>query len=121
MTQDIYELLAQLKDALKNDERIIRLKQIENELENDDEVKVLAYQLDCASREYNDALKIYDIEHDISKEKQKNLYNKKIKLDSLEIVKKYNKAYREVYDLYNKINEEIFNPLSPSLCHRRKI
>lgn len=120
MTLEIYDALVKLKDALKDDKRVIVLKEIEQELENDDQAKIYSYQVDCATREYNDALKIYDMEHEIAKAKQKNLYEKKCLLDSLDIVKKYNKAYKEVYDLFALINDEIFLPLSPSLCKARR-
>ena len=120
MTIELFEALSLLKDTLKHDKRFILLDEIEKELENDDEVKIKAYQVDVASIAYNDILKIYDVNSDEAKAKQKILYEKKKELDSLEIVKKYNKAYREVFDVYQKINEEIFFPLSPSLCHKGK-
>ena len=119
MTSDIYLALMNLKSNLKDDERIKNLSHFESELENNDEVKILSYQLDNAVREYNDMLKIYPLEHELSKAKQKIVYEKKKQLDQLDVVKKYNKAYKEVKEIYDEINDNIFHPLSPSLCNKR--
>ena len=58
MTIELFEALSLLKDTLKHDKRFILLDEIEKELENDDEVKIKAYQVDVASIAYNDILRL---------------------------------------------------------------
>lgn len=121
MNQEIYDILMQLKTLLNDDSRIKHLIKANENLENSDEAKILSFKMDNALREYNDILKIYPLESDEAKKYQHNLFLAKKELDKLDVVKRYNKAYKEVRELYKYINEEIFMPLSPSLCEKNKI
>ena len=56
MTKDIYEAAYELKDLLAQDERIIRLNELEQKMANDNEVIALAYQKDVAVSNYSDTL-----------------------------------------------------------------
>lgn len=118
MNEELYLALYELKTSLKNDERVITLEKLNEQLENDEQVQILSYRLDVASREYNDILKIYDMNHEIAKEYQKRLHLAKMELDKLDIVKRYNKAYREVKELYDIVNKEIFYPFTNFKCKK---
>ena len=104
-----------LSNELKSDERVKKLNQLEAKLNNNDEAKVLSYQMDVASMHYSDALKIYAKDSEEIKPYIKALSSAKEKLNSLPIVKEYNQAYLEVKKLYNEINQIVFDDLNKAL------
>lgn len=109
MEENILHAAYQLMDALKEDPRVVKLNDLEEQLNNNDEAKILSYKMDMASVEYSDALKHFLNKSEEIKPYIKALQDSKIKLNELDIVKEYNKAYKDVKDLINKINDEIFN------------
>ncbi len=112
----LYNKLVQLKIAIENDERIKQLNILDEKLSCDEEVMKLAYQKDIKALEYENALKLFDNNSKEVKNAQKALYEIKFKLDSLEIVKQYNKAYKEVRMLYENINKELFSDFRKKSC-----
>ena len=118
MNDELYFLVNQLKKALKEDERIKEFEIANSELENCSEAKILSYKMENASREYNDILKIYQVDSPEAKSYLKKLYEAKKELDKIDAVKRYNKAYRAIKELDDKINKEIFYPFNGLKCKR---
>lgn len=112
MISNIYNLAGELKDLLDNDERIIRLNELENKLMNNEEVMALTYQKDLAVSDYSDALNHFDEKSEEIKQFRHNLFLRKEELDNHPLVKEYLKAYSEVRDLYYQINDILFGNLS---------
>lgn len=108
MNEVLLTKLQELKTLLDNDERIISLNLLDNEINNSDEVASLAYQKDMATLAYEDALKHFGKDSDEANMAQKKLYEAKYNLDEHHLVKKYNKAYKEVFLLYEKVNSTLF-------------
>jgi len=115
MSKDIYNLAYELKELLNNDERIKKLNSLEAKMNNDDAVIALAYQKDMACLSYSDALNHYSDNSDEVKKARKELYEKKLALDTNEIVREYLDTYSSVRDLYNEINAILFSGLNPKL------
>lgn len=115
MSKDIYNLAYELKELLADDERIKKLNSLEEKMNNDDTVIALAYQKDMACLKYSDTLNHYSENSNEAKAAQKELYEKKLALDTNEVVRDYLKAYSSVRDLYTEINAILFNGLNPKL------
>ena len=115
MSSNIYFLASELKDLLNNDERIIRLNELEKKLTSDEEVMALTYQKDVAVSNYSDALNHYANDSEEIKKYRHELFIKKEALDNHPIVKDYLNAYSKVRDLYFEINEILFGDLSTHL------
>lgn len=112
MPSNIYFLASELKDLLDNDERIMRLNELEKKLNESEEVMALSYQKDLAVSAYSDALNHFANDSEEIKKFHHELFVKKEALDNHPIVKDYLKAYSEVRDLYFQINEILFGDLS---------
>ena len=112
MAKDIYETAYELKDLLSQDERIKRLNELEQKMDNDNEVIVLAYQKDLAVSNYSDALNHFSEDSEEVKKAQKELHEKKLALDTHPLVRQYLDAYKEVRDLYIQMNALLFDGLN---------
>lgn len=115
MAKDIYNLAYELKDTLMMDERIKRLNEVEEKMKNDKDVIALAYQKDLAVSSYSDALNHFSEDSKEVKEAHRNLYEKKLALDSHPLVREYLNAYKEVRDLYFQMNDILFKGLNLKL------
>ena len=112
MAKDIYETAYELKDLLSQDERIKRLNELEQKMNNDNEVIALAYQKDLAVSHYSDTLNHFPEGSEEVKKAQKELYEKKLALDTHPLVREYLDAYKEVRDLYIQMNALLFDGLN---------
>ena len=112
MAKDIYETAYELKDSLTQDERIKRLNILEEKMNKNDKVIALAYQKDLAISKYNEALNHFSEDSEEVKAAQKELYEKKLALDSHPLVREYLDAYKEVRDLYIQMNGLLFDGLN---------
>ena len=108
MDEQIYFLINKLKNAIDNDDRIIALNKIEKEMNESEEVMLLAYKKDLASNEYSDLLKIYDENSDQVIASRNRLLEAKERLESHPLVKEYLKAYKEVRLLLFEVNNILF-------------
>ena len=108
MNDSLAKSLDELKKAIENDPRVLKLNELDKKLNENEDVMRLAYQKDNASFEYNETLKHFKEDSDEARNAQKKLYEAKFKLDSHPLVKKYNEAYKEVRKIYDEINEKIF-------------
>ena len=112
MAKDIYKTAYELKDLLSQDERIKRLNDLEQKMNNNDEVIALAYQKDLAASNYSDALNHFSENSEEAKKAQRELYEKKLALDTHPLVREYLDAYKEVRDLYIEMNALLFDGLN---------
>ncbi len=110
MDERIYKELDKLKTAMKEDERFLRLSMLETRLEEDEEVIELSAKLKSKEEAYSFSLSVFDKGSEEARKAQKELYEAKKELDSLPLVKEYNKAYTEVRDLYMRIDDILFSP-----------
>lgn len=112
MNQNLLEKVINLKEEINNSPEVKELNRLNSLLENDEEVMKLCYRKDCAVTKYEDALKHFGENSDEAIQAQKELHQAKLELDSNELVKKYNEQFKIVRKIYDKINEEIFNPFN---------
>ena len=120
MGKDIYLEAEKLKETLQSDPRIIRLNELEKEMNDSEEVMALAYKKDMAAVNYSDILNHFSNESKGAQEALKALHQAKLDLDNHPLVKEYLKAYKEVRELYGEINEILFSNFSASLCPKDK-
>lgn len=121
MEEKLLNLSLKLKNALKDDLRIIELLQAEKEMEEDDEAKILSYKKDCAADEYNDMLRLFPKDSLEVKTAQMKLHETKKKLEELPCVRKYLEKFKEVRKLYDEINSALFQDFQFDFCkdHRK--
>jgi cell fate (sporulation/competence/biofilm development) regulator YmcA (YheA/YmcA/DUF963 family) len=99
-----------LKSAIENDERIIRLNELEKKLYDDPSLLELVKKKDDLEREYNTVLSYKDKDSDEAKRVGKALHDAKMELDTYPLAKEYSEAYIAVRDLYMQIDDIIFGP-----------
>lgn len=108
MSNELIELLTSLKSELENDPRVIKLDELDEKLNENEEVMKLAYKKDMASVDFDDALKHFGENSKEAKEALKKLHEAKYNLDTHPLVNEYQAAYKEVRLLYEHISKELF-------------
>lgn len=116
MDEKILNLTEELKATMDNDPRFLRLKEIEERMNNDESVMKLAYQKDMKNDRYNDLLKIYDENHPLVKQAQKELYEANQELNNHMLVKSYMAAYLEVKMVLHQVNNILFSDFKGEGC-----
>ena len=119
MEEYLYLKAKKLKESLNNDQRIIRLNELEKKMDENEEVMALAYQKDLAVSAYSDALNHFSNDSEEAKKSQHELHLKKEALDNHPLVREYLKAYAQVRDLYFQINDILFSELKLNLKERK--
>lgn len=109
MNEVVIELTYKLKEELKNSIEYKQLKQFEKELENNKDIQLLVYKKDMLIVKLEDILKYKDKNSVEVLMIQKEINDCLTKINSFEIVKKYNKALSEFNALLDKINKEILS------------
>lgn len=109
MNEVVSELTYKLKEELKNSIEYKQLKQFEKELENNKDIQLLVYKKDMLIVKLEDILKYKDKNSVEVLMIQKEINDCLTKINSFEIVKKYNKALSEYNALLDKINKEILS------------
>lgn len=109
MNEVVSELTYKLKEELKNSIEYKQLKQFEKELENNKDIQLLVYKKDMLIVKLEDILKYKDKNSVEVFMIQKEINDCLTKINSFEIVKKYNKALSEFNALLDKINKEILS------------
>lgn len=109
MNEVVSELTYKLKEELKNSIEYKQLKQFEKELENNKDIQMLVYKKDMLIVKLEDILKYKDKNSVEVLMIQKEINDCLTKINSFEIVKKYNKALSEFNALLDKINKEILS------------
>lgn len=118
MEDRFINLIYELKEAINDDPRVIKLNEIELELSSNRDVINLSIKKNRISEEYKEILRFNDENSELAKAKQKELYLAKKELDELDIVIKYNKAFQEVRLLYEHISSTLFDELKIKRdCH----
>ena len=116
MDEKILILTEKLKNAMENDPRFLRLKEIEEKMNDDESVMRLAYHKDMENDKYNDLLKIYDENHSLVKQAQKALYDANQELNNHLVVKSYMAAYLEVKMVLHQVNNILFADFKGEGC-----
>lgn len=112
MNEKIAEKAAKLKAEIESLPEVKELERLNKLLNENEEVMKLSYRKDSCALKYEDAVRFFGDKSDEAKSAQKALYQAKLELDTHELVKAYNEAYKKVRKIYDKINEEIFNPFN---------
>ena len=108
MNEKIFSLCDELRTLLNEKEEVRTLNEIENEMNSNEEVQVLAYKKDIISSEYSDLLKYYSEDSEIASNKLKQLHEAKLALDTHPLVEKYRTYYARVVLIYKQINDILF-------------
>ena len=112
MNQSLLEKASKLKEEIDSLPEVQELERL-NKLLNDDEgVMRLCYKKDMCVTKYEDALRHFGDNSDETLRAQKALHQAKLELDENPLVKQYNEQYKIVRKIYDRINEEIFNPFN---------
>ena len=114
MNEEIIKSVESLAKALKEDPRILRLNQLEEELSSNPEVIELSQKKETVlSYAKEDSLE--------TKAYEKALYEAKLALDSHPLVQEYNSLYVPIRDLYMQMDDILFCPFrSKTLSHEAK-
>ena len=116
MSNNIYLQAEELKEKLEKDPRVLLLNKLEKEMNENEEVMTLSYKKDMAAVDYSDTLNHFKEDSKEAKEALKKLHEAKLNLDNHPLVQQYLKAYQEVRELYQSINEIVFGNFSSNLC-----
>lgn len=108
MEKELADSLTSLRQALVSDPRLLRLNELEREVNADPTVRELSKKLDDLERQYEDVLAYRKPTDPEAISLQKSLYLAKETLDMNPVVKEYNEAYVVVRDLYMQIDDIIF-------------
>lgn len=109
MNNELINDVEKIKDFLKKSPEYLALKEAEQIMDSDDEVKVLSFQKDHAMMVYNDDLKIFDRNSVESLKSHKYFSETVYLLNHHPLVKDYVLKLLKYNDLLEKINEEIFD------------
>ena len=112
MNQNLLEKAYEIKAEIESLPEVIELKRLDKLLNENEEVMKLCYKKDVAATKFEDAVRYFGKESDEAEQAQKALYQAKLELDQNELVKQYNEQYKKIRKIYDKINEEIFNPFN---------
>ena len=113
MNDSLLASLTKLHESIENDPRILRLNELDEKMNNDEEVMKLAYRKNVAINEYEDALRFFKDGSPEVSAAQKKLHEAKLNLDLNPLVQEYNKAFREVQEMYQEINKALFDRFAP--------
>ena len=112
MDQILLEKASKLKEELDNLPEVKELERLNKLLNENEDVMRLAYRKDMAATKYEDAMRYFGKDSDEAIEAQKQLHLAKLELDKHELVMAYNKQYKIVREIYDRINKEIFDPFN---------
>ena len=112
MNQNLLEKASKLKEEINSLPEVIELERLNKLLNENEEVMKLCYRKDVCATKFEDAVRYFGQNSNEAQEAQKVLYQAKLELDNNELVKAYNEQYKKVRKIYDKINEEIFNPFN---------
>ena len=112
MDQILLEKASNLKEELDNLPEVKELERLNKLLNESEDVMRLAYKKDMCATKYEDAIRYFGKESDEATEAQKQLHLAKLELDKHQLVIAYNKQYKIVREIYDRINKEIFDPFN---------
>ena len=109
MTTNLYEKAYALKEALEQHPDVLLLKTYEKVMENDAALCALAHEYHDLQAKLTLLLDHVDAEASEAKALRKALAQLKYQLDCHESVVAYQKQYKIVNNLYNKISQALFS------------
>ena len=112
MNEKLLEKVVDLKKEIDSSSEVIELERLNKLLNENEEAMRLCYKKDLCVTKYEDAIRIFGQNSEEASNAQKALHQAKLDLDNHELVKQYNEQYKKVRKMYDKINEEIFNPFN---------
>ena len=112
MNQNLLEKASKIKQEIESLPEVIELKRLDKVLNENEEVMKLCYKKDVAATKFEDAVRYFGKQSKEANDAQKVLYQAMLALDTNEHVRAYNEQYKKVRKIYDKINEEIFNPFN---------
>ena len=112
MNQSLLEKASKLKEEIDSLPEVQELERLNKLLNDDEDVMRLCYKKDMCVTKYEDALRHFGDNSDETLRVQKALHQAKLELDENPLVKQYNEQYKKVRKIYDRINEEIFNPFN---------
>ena len=112
MNQILLDKASKLKEELDSLPEVKELERLNKLLNENEDVMRLAYKKDMCATKYEDAIRYFGENSDDAKKAQKELHLAKLELDKHELVIAYNKQFKIVREIYDRINEEIFNPFN---------
>lgn len=121
MKESIYNLAYKLHDDLIKDPRIIKLNELENKLNNDNDVIRLVIAKDTANDKYIEMKKYFKDGSNEVDNALKDLVKAKKELDSHPLVREYLDSYSKVRDILLYINSNIFNIINSDFCPKDDI
>lgn len=108
MKQETLEALNLLKTNLDNDSRVVLLKEKEKIMSADLKANELSIKMKLASSKYDD-LNHFGFDSPFAVKSRQELHQIKLELDTLDVVKDYMNAFKEVRKLYEQIDEILFS------------
>ena len=112
MNQSLLEKATKLKDEIDSLPEVVELERLNRVLNENEDVMRLCYKKDLCVTKYEDTLRHFGDNSDETLRAQKALHQAKLELDENPLVKQYNEQYKKVRKIYDRINEEIFNPFN---------
>ena len=112
MNQSLLEKASKLKEEIGSLPEVQELERINKLLNDDEDVMRLCYKKDMCVTKYEDVLRHFGDNSEETVRAQKALHQAKLELDENPLVKQYNEQYKKVRKIYDRINEEIFNPFN---------
>ena len=107
----IYELAYKLNEELLKDEVILNVKEKEEIMNNNKEFITLIMSYEALKAEVND-LERYNLDTKVQREE---LFHLKFKIDTLEVVKQYNEAYKIAKKYLDNIAKEAFKDIDDDI------
>ena len=112
MNQKLLDKALEIKEEINSLPEVKELESLDKLLSENEEVMKLCYKKDVCCTKYEDAIRYFGDNSEEALVAQKALHQARLELDNNELVKAYNEQYKKVRKIYDKINEEIFNPFN---------
>lgn len=109
MEEKLYNEVILLKELISNSKEVKSLLEIDKELNDDLSFKILSSKVNELKEEYERFSKILKEDDLTLINKRKEYHLKKKELDNHPLTIKYMEAYKKVKEIYNLVNEEIFD------------
>ena len=109
MEEKLYNEVILLKELISNSKEVKALLEIDKELNDDLSFKILSSKVNELKEEYERFSKILKEDDLTLINKRKEYHLKKKELDNHPLTIKYMEAYKKVKEIYNLVNEEIFD------------
>ena len=109
MEEKLYNEVILLKELISNSKEAKELLEIDKELNDDLSFKILSSKVNELKEEYERFSKILKEDDLTLINKRKEYHLKKKELDNHPLTIKYMEAYKKVKEIYNLVNEEIFD------------